>query len=220
MAQTSEPLVIAYVLEGVSQGRGYQFVTPTDHLGEEVVRHIWRHAMPRGNGWSGYVGAAALKGFPVPGGRWALSRVTVTDEADEHGRRGIRRAEITLHPARLYPEQLRHAYETLSASVQDDARFELAQWRRLNRLAKLPRHASRQLLLTHPYSTPADWRLMEAIILRLAYDPPAHLLAQAGRPLAFTTLALSPADEAPLVGVPSQKADDLPASQHARLLIR
>ncbi|NJL56806.1 hypothetical protein HC928_17885 [bacterium] len=81
-------LVIEYVHEG--HQRGYNFTSPTDGYTDAALKQVWRGAMPRGQGWGaeGLAGAHALKSFVLDDGRVALSRVTVTDQADDAGRRG------------------------------------------------------------------------------------------------------------------------------------
>lgn len=80
-------LVIDYVLEG--HQRGYNFTSSTQGFHDDVLKSIWRAAMPKGQGWGAYVGARSLKAFALEDSRLALSEVTVTDRRDESGRTHI-----------------------------------------------------------------------------------------------------------------------------------
>ena len=80
-------LVIDYVLEG--HQRGYNFTSSTDGYSDAELKLIWRRAMPRGQGWSQYIGARSLKCFPLDGQRRAaVCETVVTAQRDEHGRGG------------------------------------------------------------------------------------------------------------------------------------
>ena len=87
-------LVIEYVLEG--HQRGYNFTSSTQGYSDDDLKTIWRNAMPRGQGWSAFVGARSLKCFPLDehGLRVVACETVVTDMIDENGRGGIRRATI------------------------------------------------------------------------------------------------------------------------------
>ncbi len=198
----SAPLVIEYVLEGAQ--RGYAFTTPTRGYPDDVVKAIWRQAMPRGQGWSKYLGAESVKGFSLPDGRFALCLVTVTDRADESGRKGIRRAQIDVYDVPAYRAALRRRFEQLPVSVQDDARFEHERLRRVRTLHRIDRKAT-QLALIHPYDTQADWRYVEALAILLALEP-LGVLKSWRAPFALTTLALAPQEEGALVGIPREHA--------------
>lgn len=198
------PLVLEYVFEGPQ--RGYNFTSPTHGYAEDTLKAIWRSAMPRGQGWTQYVGAESRKCFALPNGKWVSSHVTVTDLADEGGRRGIRRAVIEVVPLHAYGAYLRQCLEALPAGVRDDADQQIAYWQRtrtLDRLAGKIKKAE-HLILTHPYSTLADWRFVEAVVLKLAITPIGPLKAW-GQRLGFTTLALAHHEEAPLVAMPAEK---------------
>jgi hypothetical protein len=204
---TSAPLILEYVVDGPQ--RGYQFTSPTAGYSDDVLKAIWRGAMPRGQGWAAYVGAESLKCFPLPGGlKWCASRVSVTDQADESGRRGIRRAVIETVPLHALGAHLRAQIDALPHGVQDDAEAQIAYWgrvRALDALAGKIRKAG-QLALAHPYTTPADWRFAEAVALRLALHPTGALKPLGAGRLAFTTLALTALDESPLVALPADRA--------------
>ncbi len=199
---TPEPLVIDYRLDGSE--RGYAFVTSTRAYREDVTRAVWRHAMPRGQGWSAYIGLSTLKGFPLPGDQAAFSQVTVTDREDEGGRRGIRRAVVEVMHAGDYSARLQQHFDALAESIQNDARATVEFWRKTRRLQRMPRRQqqSDQLVLTHPYSGPADWQYMAALTLLLVLDPIAHLRRWT-RPIPLVTLALNPAGERGMVALPT-----------------
>ncbi len=201
-------LVLEYLLEG--HKRGYNFTTPTHGLGEDTLRHIWRSAMPRGQGWGAYIGAHSLKCFPLPDGRFALSAVTVTDLRDESGRAGIRRAVIdVLHEeeclARL--DQHLHSYPPI---IQD----RLQHMPTFLHRAKITNHArfkaDPQLVLAYPYDTPYAWQMTEALVLKLVLAPFGPLRSWR-QPLPFTTLALDYREESALVALPQDRARKLAA---------
>lgn len=199
-------LVIEYMMEG--HRRGYDFTSPTAGFADEVLKTVWRSAMPRGQGWNApaYAGARALKSFLV-GDFVAVSDVTVTDARDESGRGGIRRAlvdimgfgDYTAHldsRLRAYPPGVRATLERLPTLAQQ---------------MKLMRPNARkngQLVLAQAYTGPRDWDVTEALVLKLALALFPPVARQAGIVL-FTTLALDPREESPLVALPAAKARQL-----------
>jgi hypothetical protein len=196
------PLIIEYVTEGTS--RGYNFTTPTRGYSEEDIKTIWQRAMPRGQGWAQYIGAHSLKCFRLASGRIAISNVSVTDQQDESGRRGIRRAQITVLSPRDYPGYVRELWDELPQGIQNDARFQWEYWRKLraveHNLGKIRR--KNQLILTQLFTTMTDWQLIEGIILYLTLKP--SLISAFSPPFDWTTLALDYQDEASVVAVPQQ----------------
>jgi hypothetical protein len=206
-------LVIDYILDG--QDRGYRFITPTDHLNPEIVRTIWRNAMPRGQGWGTavYVGARSLKCIPLDLYRVAVSDVTVTGRRDELGRQGLRRAEITLMTTAEYADYLEALWAQQPVALREYAerRFGMRLWRRLADAA-LPRMSTAsQIVLTYPYTGVESWRVVEACVLKLA-------LTQRARPqdlpvTPFTTLALDYRDESSVVALPLEKAGEIKAAK-------
>lgn len=198
-------LVIDYVLEG--ENRGYNFVTPTDHLAPAMVRTIWRQAMPRGQGWNAahYIGARSLKCIPLENGRVAFSEVVVTDKRDELGRQGIRRAEVLIARAAEYQALMQARYEALPVHVRTaaESRIGLGLWKRVFDKT-LPRlKGDSQIILAHPYTSAQDWQVVEAVVLRLAM---ARMVKGWGRFTPFTTLALDYREESRLVAVPQEVA--------------
>lgn len=207
-------LIIEYVLEG--HRRGYNFTAPPERQREtlysaEVLKAIWRTAMPRGQGWGadGYVGARSIKGFALPDGRVAVSTVTVTDMSDENGRRGIRRAAVdVMTPAvfghnmasRLasYPDQITRAATTLYEQVSK----------------AIPRRKKGQsVVLSYPFNEARAWWLVEAVVLQLVQNPPHRLRPKDDRPVMFTTLALDHRDGADVIALPTDRAatvEDVP----------
>lgn len=196
-------IVLEYVFEG--HRRGYNFTTPMNGYDEETTRTIWRHAMARGNGWGEYVGARAIKAFPLPDGRVAVSEMTVTDLTDESGRRGIRRAVIDVMKPTIYQLHLQSRLAGYPAAIRKEAGSKLAiVQQRANRLKKtIP------LLLNAPYTTPREWWLMEALILMLVMQPKGALRRR-GDFLSFTTLALDYRSESTIVALPEGREADIP----------
>lgn len=209
-----ESLVIEYVLEG--HRRGYNFTTPTRGIDDASLKTIWRHAIPRGQGWGApqFLNARSLKVFGLPDERVALSEITVTDQQDERGRRGIRRAAIDILSPAACVERLRERLSSYPAEIQ--ARIErkptVGQWKRIvdEALPKLRRDA--QVILAHPFTTAEDWQFMEAFVLKVVITR-ALPLKRWGKVTPFTTLALDYRDEAKVVALPAQHvngADDVP----------
>lgn len=201
-------LIIEYGLD--SDQPGYRFKPPVSGFSEEALRVIWRHAMPRGQGWgsNGYLGARSLKCFPVDAHTAALSLVTVTDQQDEIGRRGIRRAEITLVPAQDHLAYLERWLESYPSPVRAAAQHRLAPylWHRIldKAIPKLKR--GQPVVLAHPYSGPRSWQFMEALMLKLVTSRAVRLVEGWGAVSSFTTLALDWQDESRLVALPLDKA--------------
>lgn len=198
-------LVIDYVLEG--ENRGYNFITPTDHLAPATVRTIWRQAMPRGQGWNAarYLAAHSLKCIPLENGRVAFSDVVVTAMQDEVGRQGIRRAEVQIAPAADYQSLMQARYAALPLAVRTAAedKIGLGLWKRVfdKTLPKLK--GDSQIILAHPYTNAEAWQVVEAVVLRLAM---ARLVKGWGKFTPFTTLALDYREESRLVAVPQEIA--------------
>lgn len=195
------PVVVEYVLEG--EKRGYRITTPTHHLREDVTKKIWQNAMPRGQGWSKYTHAQSLKCFPLPDGQMAVSEVVVTDDEDESGRKGIRRAEVQVMNIARYHDFLDKRFANLPAGVQNDAHQQIKSWRRLRNLERMPRKQSKtdQLVITHPFTAMPDWRFIEGVVLLLTLSPWAYVQRWT-RPFSLTTLALASSGEGNIVAVP------------------
>ncbi len=201
-------LTLEYVLD--SRRPGYTFTTPTDGLTDSMLRAVWRNALPRGQGWRAYTGAQSLKCFPLEGGRYAgISEVTVTDQADEGGRRGIRRADITILAGAEYLDYLTLRLAMLPEPAREEAerRLSWGRWRQImDRAMPGVRRRSSQIVLTAPYTTPDDWLAVEATVLTVVTALRTRLLS--GWPAVFplTTLALDPREEGRVVAVPRQHA--------------
>lgn len=198
-----QPLVLEYVFEG--HQRGYNFTSPTRGYNDALLKTIWRSAMPRGQGWNGYIGARSLKSFPLDDGRVALSEVTVTDLRDESGRSGIRRAVIQVMYPGAFTEYLKDRLRRYPADVQ----AQLERWPSFGQRQRLLGRGVRgaaQTVCVYPYTTPDAWQFAEATTLKLATSPGLLLRAE---PMAFTTLALDYRDESPLVVLPTARAERL-----------
>lgn len=207
-------LTLEYVLD--SRRPGYAFTTPTDSFDQAALKAIWQGAMPRGQGWRGYIGARALKCFPLEGGRRvALCEVTVTDQADESGRRGIRRAEITVIEAGDYLGALRQRLAALPEPTRQAAGRRLTCWRWkciLDRALPKVRRSRGQIVLAAPYTTPADWAVVEAVVLRVATSRRLRALKGWPRVVSITTLALDPREESRIVALPLEAAGQWPGA--------
>lgn len=213
-------LTIDYVLNG--RRRGYSFTSPTDGLHPELLKIIWRSAMPRGQGWSAekYRGARALKCFPLPSGEVAFCETVITDLRDEVGRGGIRRTDIRVMTEHEHHEYLRHRLGELPAQTTAEAetRLNSRDWQLLfnkNREAKRPRTMIKpQTILAYPYMAGA-WQFVEACILLLAsratlltnlIEVSPRLNPFADRVLSFTTLALDYQEGGRIVALPLDQA--------------
>jgi hypothetical protein len=205
-------LTIEYQLD--TKQPGYAFSTPTNDYADPVLKAVWRQAMPRGNGWrsAAYIGARTLKCFPVSDEIVALSTTTVTDQVDEQGRSGIRRAEIDFIRTQDIVYTLKLLLSTYPDSVQSAAHqaFNMATWARIveGALPKLSRRQS-QIAFTHPYTGPDTWQMIEAVVLNLASAWPLRALPGWGKFFSFTTLALTNEDESRIVAVPRENARGL-----------
>lgn len=204
-------LLIEYVLGG--KRPGYNFTTPTDAYDPDTLKAIWRNAMPRGQGWRRYIGAHTLKCFPLNGGRRAaISEVTVTDQTDETGRQGIRRAAITLLEGSDFLDYLALRLAMLPTTVRDEAQERLNWWRWkriMDRATPKTRQRNGQIVLAADYDTPQGWQLMEAVILTVATSMRVRALKGWPDVLPLTTLALDYREEARLVALPLAETDRL-----------
>lgn len=210
-------LTIDYVLEG--RKRGYSFTTPTDGVNPDALKTLWRHAMPRGAGWGddALIGAASLKCFLLDTGEAALCDVTVTDQRDEVGRKGIRRAAIRIMPPKQLQQTLLERLAALPDAITAEAERRLYS-REWALLFKKYRNANKpqtivkpQTILAYPYTTREAWQFVEACMLILAtrstlltnlIEVSPAINPFADRVLAFNTLALDYRNEARLVALP------------------
>lgn len=202
--------MIEYQLDG--HERGYNYTSDTGGYSEETLKHVWRHAMPRGQGWGApqYVAARTLKCFTLPeSSEVAFSHITVTPEHDEQGRGGIRQAVINVVPERDY-----HDYLTAHlAQYPPDVQTELTRLPTLGQRTRIASatlpyvRRSNRLVLARPYRGMAQWLVMEGLIIKLALSPPKSL-AQWGPAIPFTTLTLSPHDEGRILGLPADRVNE------------
>lgn len=200
-------LVLEYVFEG--HNRGYNFTSPTKGFSDDILKAIWRNAMPRGQGWGSYEGARSLKCFMLEGGGVALSDVTVTDQRDESGRSGIRRAVIDVlsqSAASAYLER-RFDHYPLGVQAQADKKLNFGLRTRLT----MPRpNKNPQIILSHPYTTLANWEVIEAMFVKLALNMRRKITP-------FTTLALDYREESRLVVLPEDRAQRVTEQPIVRL---
>ena len=197
-------LVIEYVFEG--HRRGYNFTSPTDGYDDDVLKAIWRYAMPRGQGWGAevYGGARSIKCFALNYGEVAVSEVTVTSLEDENGRRGIRRAVVDVMSANVFAHHLRSRLDGYPAEVRMVANEKYAYVQRnFPRLKK-----DKSLILGHTFTTPQDWWVMEALVLKLVIKPLKQMQHWEGF-VPFTTLALDYHNSSRVVALPADKTSDI-----------
>jgi hypothetical protein len=189
-------LVIEYVLEG--HKRGYNFTSSTQGFHDDVLKSIWRTAMPRGQGWGAeaYAGAHSLKSFWLDDGRIALSEVTVTDMRDESGRGGIRRAVVNVMGTGEYLDVLKARLHHYPDSLQRQT---------AHRSLPNPR-GEKQLILTHPYTDVTRWQTIEMLLLRQALKLAGGGIFRTVKIFPFTTLALDYHEEGQIVAMPQEKA--------------
>lgn len=204
-------LAIDYVLNGNRPG---YTLRDADGLDEAVVKSVWRSAMPRGHGWGDprLVGARAIKCFALPGDRAAVSHVVTTDQVDEQGRVGIRRAEIDVIPASTYLDVLKRTLVSYPEAVRVAAnrKLDFGHWLAiLNRALPKILQNSDQIILTHPYLTAGDWQVMEYIVLYLATMWSIRALRGWPQVMSLTTLALDVQEESRIVAVPLNVAQQL-----------
>jgi hypothetical protein len=156
-----------------------------------------------------YRGARSLKAFTLENGQVVLSEITVTEQQDEHGRRGIRRAVIHVAPApeclELLQSRLNAYPDEIQASIEKKPT--LGQWKKLvdESLPKLRRDA--QVVLARPYTSAQDWQIVEAFMLKVV-TVRALPMKRWGKVIPFTTLALDYRDESKVVALPSQHLHD------------
>lgn len=196
-------LVLEYVFEG--HKRGYNFTSSTKGFSDDILKVIWRNAIPRGQGWGSYEGARSLKCFMLEGGGVALSDVTVTDQRDESGRGGIRRAVIDVLPVSSALDYLERRFHHYPEAVQEQAEKKLNFGLR-TRLSMPRPNKNPQIILSYPYSTPADWEVVEAMVVKFSLNMRRKINP-------FTTLALDYREESRLVVLPqdrAQRIDDIP----------
>ncbi len=190
-------LTIGYVMQG--HQRGYNFTTSTHGYADTVLKTIWRQVMPRGQGWSDYIGARSLKCFELPDGEIALAEITVTDQQDENGRRGIRQAVVEVMPVQTFSHHLKFrilGYPSDTFAFANTA-YEILKNVRIKKNAPL--------ILAYDYKNPRFWWGMELLILKLVDNPPRHL-RRLPFPISFTTLTLDHLGETTIIGMPATKA--------------
>jgi hypothetical protein len=197
-------LIIEYLFEG--HKRGYNFTSPTLGFNDDTLKHVWRNAMPKGQGWGAdvYRNARALKSFMMLDGRIALSETTVTGLKDENGRGGIRRAVIDVMQPGEYLDNLRSRLAGYPTSVR--ARSVRKPGFGQHHIPTIK--GDSQVICSHPYTSAESWQKIEALVLTTACD---YLDRRwfGSRVIAFTTLALDYNEESQLVVLPEQRAQQI-----------
>lgn len=159
--------------------------------------------MPRGQGWGGYQGARSLKTFVLEGGGVAVSDVTVTDQRDETGRAGIRRAVIDVMPPDRYLNYLFQRWHSYAPDVQAQAERRLTGGLRARIMDRAVREA--QIIFAAPYTDAANWQITEALMVKLMLAP-VVTMRRWGKIIPFTTLALDYREESRVVVLPEDRA--------------
>lgn len=197
-------LTIEYLLEG--HKRGYNFTSPTQGFNDDTLKHVWRNAMPKGQGWGAdtYTNAHALKSFAMLDGRVALSETTVTGVKDENGRGGIRRAVIDVMQPGEYLDNLRARLARYPAATRHEASRKPGFGQR--RIP--PVKGDAQVICSYPYINVESWQWIEALVLKTACDYlERRWLGE--KLITFTTLALDYREESQLVVLPEQRAQQM-----------
>jgi hypothetical protein len=141
-----------------------------------------------------------------------VSRVVTTSQVDEHGRAGIRRAEIDIIPASTYLDMLKRTLIAYPEPVRAAANrmLDFGHWLAiLNRALPKILQSNDQIILTHPYSSVEEWQVMEYIVLYLATMWSIRVLRGWPRVMPLTTLALDAHEESRIVAVPLGTAQRL-----------
>lgn len=221
-----QTLTLDYVLEG--RQRGYQFTSPTTGIPPDMLKRIWRSAMPRGKAWGDprFRGASSLKCFTLDEsgkGRVAACEVSGTDQVDELGRTGIRRARIHIFTFEQHAAYLAARLEAVPAAITQEAERKLRSrdWELLFRKHSDARRPATlwkpQTILVSEY-TPEKWQFVEACLLLLVtrstfltnlIELTPKFNPFADKALAFTTLALDPDDDGRLIALPADRAAHL-----------
>lgn len=168
--------------------------------------------MPKGQGWGAeiYVGAQSLKSFKLPDGRVALSESVVTGQRDESGRGGIRRTNVDIMQPGEYQEELLARLRGYPEPIQKEFNRKM----RFGEGRRIPRSkGDGQVVLSHPYRSVEAWQVVEALILKAAWDELDKRWTQ-GKMISFTTLALDYRDESQLVVIPEGRAGELKVESH------
>lgn len=193
-------LIIEYVFEG--HKRGYNITSPTDDFDDATLKAVWRSAMPRGQGWGtdSYIGSRSIKCFPLPDDMLAVSEVTVTDLADEGGRRGIRRAVVDIMSPRVLAHHIESRLSGYPPEVQSRSdKLHRACAKRMPRLKK-----AQPLVLLADFTSRQGWWIFEALVLKLAIHPVGPL-RRWETSISFTTLALDYRNESRIVALPGDQ---------------
>lgn len=192
---------IPYAIIGYIPGKGYGFIEHSPELDESSLAKIWRQAIPRGTGWSTFIGARILKGFHIGQASVVVSSIRVTKEQDEFGRSGLLKASVQIMSPSEYVQHLRKELADLPQIARDEAERKFPTLSQL--MLKTTRHL--RTMIVHPYQGVTDWQTIEALTLRLVLSLPKPLIPK----LSFTTLALSATDEARIVALPLRQAEDI-----------
>lgn len=176
-------------------GRGYDFVSKPQDIKNDMLREIWRNALPRGSAWQRYSDVHILKAFPVHDFGFAISMIVVKMESDDFGRKGVLKAEIDLMGSKdylLYLDKISNKSQNRVKSLK------------MNQL--VPKLVlGQQIILTRRYLGWQDWSdNVEATIAQLVLSLPLRLNLK----ISFTTFALDHLGESQIVAIPYKVAED------------
>lgn len=213
-------IAMDYAPEG--SARGYQFGAPNGDFSSTELTTIWENAFPKGRNWSSYVQSRSVKTFPL-GQFVAISNTTVTEQMDSHGRGGIRRVHVDVITAKSYDKWLQKQWQELPQDVTDKVnqkvqslKFDLEYFFRTYSASK---HASKQIAFVHPFVSPEQWQLVEALVFKVSQATSGFggFLNRRTAPTFFTTLALQPQQESRHVAIPSQCLKELAGKKSSPL---
>jgi hypothetical protein len=135
--------------------------------------------------------------------------VTVTDQQDETGRIGIRRAEITMMKEGSYQSHLEDRMAAYSPAIRHEADriMTLGRWLRVLEQA-VPKMGIRdQVLLARPYRDPEGWAVMEYLVIYLATRWAVRAMRGWPAVIPFTTLALETREAGRIVALPLEHTE-------------
>lgn len=194
---------VAEILYDIDDHNGYTLITHRD-FNQEAKKIIWLSALPSGSDWNRpvYAGNKIIKTFKV-GKQYAVSRIKVTDQADEVGRMGILNAQVFLMDDQQYMEWMRterEKYNNVRLSVSNHINI---IFQRL-KFAIQGKFSYNKLIIQRPTRSQQDIDLNLSILLNLSLrDSLPEMLMGFPSNRTFTSITLATNDQAPIMCVPS-----------------